>query len=115
MGGGQLIVQANPDSLYRAKGTRAASTSITTSEPSVVSVTGGAAPFAYAWSKIAGDLITPNSPAAASTFFGGTVDVDTTAYATFKCVVTDAFGATGETGPVAVSLSAIPFGNGDLL
>lgn len=72
-------------------------TATVTSDAVSVAVTGGTAPYSYAWAKQSGGTITAGSPTAASTTFAGaTMTVAEGARtAIFRCTVTDANGITG--------------------
>lgn len=76
-----------------------------TASTSVVyaAVTGGVAPYSYAWSWASGgEGISTSDPAAQSTFFGVTANAEQSGVA--RCRVTDAAGNTGE-GLVQVTFS----------
>jgi hypothetical protein len=54
-----------------------------------VTPSGGVAPYTYAWTKVSGDTVTIDSPAAATTTFTGTPPENSTLSGTYKCTVTD--------------------------
>lgn len=61
----------------------------------VVTVTGGVAPFAYAWARASGDaVITATADDAAATAFTADIGLGETLAASFACAVTDALGQT---------------------
>lgn len=79
------------------------------SNPTTATPAGGLAPYTYNWAKVSGDAITASQPNSATTDFGGTVAVNTTASAIFRVTCTDSSGRTA-TADVSVNLFAEPIG-----
>lgn len=72
------------------------------SSPVTVTVSGGVAPFTYAWTRDSGSAtINATLPAAATTRFSATVPYDSEVSANFVCTVTDANGATATASVLA--------------
>lgn len=85
--------------------TGAASSGTVTSDSQAVTVTGGTAPYTYAWSYVSGSLaISITSPTGSSTTFSATVDDGSPEEAVFKCTVTDNLGFVVETNSISVQL-----------
>lgn len=59
----------------------------------IVSMTGGAGPFTYAWEAVDATGWTISHPTGSSTWFEATPDVFETLSGTFRCEVTDSAGA----------------------
>lgn len=79
-----------------------------TTDPCVVTASGGTAPYTYAWVRQSGALnITADSPTSDSTAFSADTMFYPTSYsAVFQCTVTDALGATA-TALVAVEFDGV--------
>lgn len=73
--------------------------SVTTTDPCVVTVTGGAGPFTYAWTYVSGDTsIFALTSTASSSYFRATGMADSEVRtAVFNCVVTDTATGLSET------------------
>jgi hypothetical protein len=99
-----LLATASPLSVAGAISRPSAG--IATTNEATVSVTGGAAPFSYAWSAQDG-LMTATLPTAASTRFMAEVEPGSTASDNFTCLVTD---ANGQTASVVVAASVANYG-----
>lgn len=90
-------------------GTRSGPGVVNTSSPSVVTVTGGTAPYSFLW-----NLVTPSSPDATSatvsmgqsTYFTANASASETLHSTWNCTVTDFLGNTTDTNTVTVTLIA---------
>lgn len=111
-GGGSLEATVSPGTLTRSAGTHSGGKTLVTS-PAVVSATGGAGGYTYAWVRTSGSAsITAATPAAASTTFSATVAPEETLTAVFTCTITDAAGGNVSV-TVHVTLTLIfndPFG-----
>ena len=71
-----------------------------------VSVSGGTAPYTYSWVRTGGDAnTTATSPSGSATSFYWTGIAVGPHISTWKCVVTDSLGVSGETGPLTVTYS----------
>lgn len=80
---------------------------VTTSPPSIISITGGTAPHTYAWSYVSGETgIVATSPTSATTSFSKTLFVDEYVEATWQCLATDSSGATA-TAQVRITLQNV--------
>lgn len=76
-------------------GTDAASRSTrVTSATATVTVSGGVAPYTYAWTGV-GDPMTATAPSSAASAFYATLNPQDEKTATWTCTVTDAAGFTG--------------------
>ncbi len=98
---------ASPSTLFgttKVNGARAQ-----TSSPSTVTVSGGSGTVAYSWEFVSGDtVITPNTPASASTYFGGKVGVlNPDRSAVYRCRVTNGDGSVTYTNNVSISLAYV--------
>ena len=100
--GGGFTATASPTfvSKFDSLGAGSKTTDSTTVTPS-----GGVAPYTYAWAKKSGDTIAPNSAAAATTTFTGTVTAGQFKSGVYTCTVTDSTGGTPLTTTVDVSVS----------
>lgn len=87
----------------------AASSGVVTTANETVTVTGGTAPYTYAWTRVAGNLaVTATAPAANITSFQATVTDSGSPYITyFQVTVTDASGATVTSNIIEVQLTWI--------
>lgn len=81
-----------------------------TTRSTTVSVSGGVAPYSYAWTQTSGDPMTATSPSGATTAFTASVGPGTRLAGVWQCTVTDAAGTTG-----TVSVSASLFNRGGTL
>lgn len=109
-GGGEapdVTAAASPASVYGTGRFPTVTTGSTT-----VGVSGGKAPFAFAWSLVeASGTWEATSPTAATTAFRCTTAVeDDLQDATFRCTVTD---ANGKTATVTVTAQAYRYGSND--
>lgn len=104
---GALTVTAEPPS---AIGTAYISDFVFVTTNSVTAtVSGGTAPYTYAWTRVSGDAgFNALTGSSASTRFRISLDVGGEAFAVFRCTVTD---ARGRTGTVDVEATAYNFGN----
>jgi hypothetical protein len=76
-----------------------------TSAAVTVTPSGGTAPYTYSWEWLNGDLaVSADTPTAATTTFSGLIEGIATAFAYFRCLVTDANGSTVYTETVTVQL-----------
>jgi hypothetical protein len=104
-GGGSFVVAAAP---LAAFGARAGGGTTVTSEQVVATVTGGLAPYSYAWSVISAPsgTWTIQSPVSDRTSFvcAGVPDNDSYV-ANFKCTVTDSRGIAQDSATVEVTCS----------
>lgn len=92
-GGGSLAATVAPASVSKTGSTTGANKTVT-SPAAVVTATGGAGGYTYAWVRTSGSaLITATSPAAASTTFSALLTPDDSVAAVFTCTITDAAGA----------------------
>ncbi len=97
-----MTVSAEPDQVDGAAA-RNFPTSVTTSQ-ATAAVAGGAAPFTYSWSFLAGDdwtISAPNSPT--TSFRANAVAAGETVGASFSCTVTDRFGNTATSNIVTAT------------
>jgi hypothetical protein len=91
-GGGAIAATVEPSEAYASKGT--VKPTILTTDVVTVSPTGGTLPYHYAWARISAIAgVTATRPTFATTAFTGLVS-NISRYATFRCTVTDANGAT---------------------
>ena len=85
-----IIVTLYPTSLYRSGSAETLTTAVTTA-----TVTGGAAPYSYAWAKVSGDAITAVTPTGAATSFrAAALAAEEVRTATFRVTVTDSASLT---------------------
>lgn len=77
-----------------------------TSNSTTVVASGSPGPYSYAWAKVSGDTITPNSPSAATTTFSGSPGIGTTITAVFRCTVTGA-SQSSQSNNVVVELERV--------
>lgn len=84
-----LSVSINPTSAY-GFGTGTPSTNNVTA-----SVSGGTAPYTYAWSYVSGDTFTTSNPTSATTHWSKSVGINDIFTGVYKCTVTDSLGVTG--------------------
>lgn len=103
-----LTAVATPDSVSGS--TASGTTDPVTTAPTAAVVTGGVAPFTYAWSEVdsLGGPWTIDNPTASVTTFTATVAAFDSATATFQCQVTDASSNVVTTN--TVSATAINYG-----
>ena len=101
-GGGGFSAVADPDT---ASGSGPAG--FVTSQTVTCVVTGGTAPYTYAWSRSGGDLISILAASQQQTEFRASVQEFEPKNATFVCTVTDATAATTVSSEVAVYLEAV--------
>lgn len=92
-----------------ASASGAASSGVVTSANETVTVTGGTAPYTYAWERVAGNLaVVATAPAAATTSFQATVTDSGSPYVTyFQVTVTDANNAVVTSNMIEVQLTWI--------
>lgn len=89
-GGGTFAVEISTTEVTKTGSTRAGAKTLTT-VPVIVTASGGAGGYTYAWARLSGDVeIAATTPAAASTTFSATLDPDEYKEALFECTVTDA-------------------------
>jgi hypothetical protein len=67
-----------------------------TSETVTATVSGGLAPYTYAWSRVIGDEVTITAPTSATTAFTETQHPDLILTGTYRCTVTDATTKTAQ-------------------
>lgn len=84
-----------------------AGTTMARSNTVTVTVTGGVAPYTFAWTYVSGDVVTCNAPTAAATTFSATLSASESRYAEWKCRVTDAAGVVADSATVPVTLQNI--------
>lgn len=76
-----------------------------TSDPVTTTVSGGTGPFTYSWEYVSGNLgMAPDTPTANSTTFTGDVNNADTLHSEYRCLITDANGATTYSPNVIVEL-----------
>lgn len=103
-GGGSLVASASPDNLLGFSVATVGGT-VVTSEPSMVTATGGVLPYTYTWTRTSGDTaIYAETPTGAYTYFASTFLSADSRVATFKCTVTDAAATVIDTNIVSVTL-----------
>ena len=96
-----FTAQASPDTVFGAA-SRPGSAAVYTNQASVT-VSGGKAPYTYAWSTDPSFNVT--APTAAATTFRAGVESGDTLEADFFCTVTDADGRTAVTNTVHATVS----------
>lgn len=89
-----IAVTASPDSVNGAA-SRPGSATIATNE-TTATVTGGTAPYAFAWQSSDG-VMSPTASTSATTRFTGQVESGDTVSDSFTCTATDAKGQTATT------------------
>lgn len=77
------------------------------SRGALVTVTGGVAPYTYAWVHVSGDPQTATAPTGASSSFSATLPPGGSADAVWKCTVTDAAGVAADSPQITVELANI--------
>lgn len=88
------------------------SAALVTTGPATATPSGGSAPYTYLWEQVGGSDWTINSPTAATTTFGISVDAGDNKSTTFTCTVTDGTGF--EATSAEISASAVNLGGGTL-
>ena len=105
-GGAAAFTATIPATLYGSGSGATSSGSVTTGSASVT-VSGGIAPYTYAWSYISGNSsITITTPTGSSTTFSATV-AGIPKQANYQCTVTDSLGHTAVSGTINVTLEWI--------
>lgn len=101
-----LSVSLSATTAYGVAHGLASSGPVTTATSITVTVSGGTAPFTYAWQFVSGDLaVVANTPAAATTSFGAAlVPSGGSKEAVYQCKVTDTNGATITTDTVTAEV-----------
>jgi hypothetical protein len=87
-----------------------------TTNPATATPIGGQGPFTYAWTQVGddGSAWTINAPTAATTSFtANSVPPSETQTASFACTITDASGATADTGNVGATATNFNSGGGE--
>lgn len=101
-----LSVVADPDSVFGAQS--ADHPVVVYTNTTSITVTGGRAPYVYAWSSVPGWTVA--NPTSSQTAFSSAVGSGSTDEATFTCTVTD---ARGSTATATVSAQVSNFGRND--
>lgn len=89
--GGNLVATASVTSVFKS-----ASSSVVTSGDVVMTVSGGSAPYSYAWSKKSGDDMALSGPSSLTTNFAATIGNGQDKSAIYCFTVTDNVGASFE-------------------
>lgn len=106
--GRRLQVVASPASVSGNASSAGVTTEVT-SGSATATVSGGVAPYSYAWSRSSGStLIEALTGSLATTAWRGDIpEADPSQVAIFICTVTDAVGAIAVSGGVTVTLEVI--------
>ena len=100
----QLSAMSASLSTNSLSGSRTSNGSITTSSV-VVSASGGAGGYTYAWTKVSGTTLTLSGSTSATTTFSYTGTAPSTITASYQCVVTDSLSNPVNAGSVSISLT----------